>query len=436
MTFSLSVISYIIEFLIAMNCLGDIMEEKLKKRYTCLIGISLYAVALAMFVLIENIFINAVVFFAINFLFAYLCFECTVKKGILCSLFLEVTMCVSEFLFIIGSTFAANGSIITYSTNIVTYTIGTVLSKTLYFVLTKLIIYLGFNFKKGSSTPPLNIRSVKFPAFLFLFPICSIIILIVFWLISSSCELSQGIQIGISVSGVAIVVSTILAYVFYGKNTRELDELYKIQSDAERVHTDIVYYAILDEQNDMLKTFIHDEKNHLTVIKSLADNPEVSDYIDKIYGEISHYSMFGNTKNKMLDLMLNKYQYMCRTENIDFLVQCKTANLDYIESSDLITLLGNMLNNAVEAVKDSVEKRIELTINKVNGFDIITCTNSCDKKPQAIGKMLKSTKTDDGLHGLGVKSIRRIVKKYNGDFEWSYDENTKEFVVCIAFKDC
>lgn len=248
--------------------------------------------------------------------------------------------------------------------------------------------------------------------------------------------MTQGIQIGISVSGVAIVVSTILAYVFYGKNTRELDELYKIQSDAERVHTDIVYYAILDEQNDMLKTFIHDEKNHLTVIKSLADNPEVSDYIDKIYGEISHYSMFGNTKNKMLDLMLNKYQYMCRTENIDFLVQCKTANLGYIESSDLITLLGNMLNNAVEAVKDSVEKRIELTINKVNGFDIITCTNSCDKKPQSIGKMLKSTKTDDGLHGLGVKSIRRIVKKYNGDFEWSYDENTKEFAVYIAFKDC
>lgn len=268
-----------------------------------------------------------------------------------------------------------------------------------------------------------------------MFPLCSIIILIAFWTISSVYELTQDIQIIISAAGIAIVVSIILTYVFYGKTTRELDELYKAQSDAERVHTDIAYYAILDKQNDMLKTFIHDEKNHLSVIKSLADNPEVSDYIDKIYGEISHHSMFGNTNNKMLDLMINKYQYMCRAENIDFYVQCKTANLNYIENSDLITMLSNMLDNSVEAVKASKEKRIDLTINKANGFDIITCTNSCDKKPQSIGKMLKTTKTDDGFHGLGVNSIKRIVKKYNGDFEWSYNENTKEFAVYIAFKD-
>ncbi len=191
--------------------------------------------------------------------------------------------------------------------------------------------------------------------------------------------MTETIELLISISGIAILLSIVLTYVFYGKTTKELDELYKTQSDAERVHTDIAYYAILDEQNDMLKTFIHDEKNHLSVIKSLADNPKVSDYIDKIYGEISHHSMFGNTNNKMLDLMINKYQYMCRAENIDFYVQCKTANLNHIENSDLITMLSNMLDNSVEAVKASKEKRIDLTINKANGFDIITCTNSCDK---------------------------------------------------------
>ena len=148
MTFSLSVISFIIEFLIALNCLGDIMEEKLKKRYTFLIGISLYAVALVVFVLIENVYINAFVFFVINFLFAYLCFECTVKNGILCSLFLTVMMVVTEFLFILGYSITENGNIITYSTNLASYTIGAVLSKLMYFVLTKLIIYFGFNFRR------------------------------------------------------------------------------------------------------------------------------------------------------------------------------------------------------------------------------------------------------------------------------------------------
>lgn len=427
MTFSISVISHIIEFLIALNCLGDILDEKMKKRYTVLTGISLYAVALTAFTLFENILVNAVVFFAINFLFAYFCFECTVKKGIQNSLLLLVTMSGSEFLFMAGYTIAGNGDINTYSTSLATYTIGVVLSKTLYFVLTKLIIYFGFGFSKN--------KQMRTPTFLLLFPVCSIVILITFWILSSNYDLTETIELIISCSGIALLLSVILTYVFYGKTTRELDELYKAQSEAERVHTDIAYYEILDRQNDMLKTFIHDEKNHLTAIKSLADNPEVSDYIDKIYGEINHHSMFGNTKNKMLDLTINKYQYLCRSEKIDFYVQCKTANLDYIENPDLINMLCNLLDNAVEAVKNSKEKRIDLTLNRVNGFDILTCTNACDEKPQSIGKILKTTKTDDGFHGLGVNSVRAIVRKYKGDFEWSYNENTKEFVVYIAFRE-
>ncbi|MBR6646973.1 MAG: sensor histidine kinase, partial [Clostridia bacterium] len=184
-----------------------------------------------------------------------------------------------------------------------------------------------------------------------------------------------------------------------------------------------------------LKTIIHDEKNHLATIKSLSDNKETNDYIDRLCGEIKVSSLFGNTENKMLDLVLNKYSYICENDDIRFNVTVKTANLTFIENTDLVTVMSNMLDNAVEAAKVSAEKYIDLSINRTNGFDIITCTNSCDKKPQSIGKMLKTTKTDDGLHGLGVNSIRRIVKKYNGDFEWSYDENSKEFVVYIAFKD-
>ena len=75
---------------------------------------------------------------------------------------------------------------------------------------------------------------------------------------------------------------------FYGKTSKELDELYKSQSETERINTDIAYYTILDKQNEVLKTFVHDEKNHLTVIKSLANNQNVDEYIDKVYGQIRY----------------------------------------------------------------------------------------------------------------------------------------------------
>lgn len=418
---------YIVEFFIAINCFGDIMNERIRKTYTVLIGIVLYAFAFSVHFINEHPILNMAIFFSVNFLFAFLCFDCKVLKAVLLAFFLTATMASTEFISMTALSFIYNSDINTYNQNIATYTTAILLSKTLYFLITKLIVYFGFGISVS--------KKMRTPPFLFLFPVCSIVILVAFWTISSNYELTGTLDIVITVSSVAILFSIILTYAFYGKTTRELDELYKAQQEAERINTDIAYYSILDKQNDKLKTFIHDEKNHLTVIKSLADNEDVNEYIDKIYGEIAHHSMFGNTKNKMLDLMINKYQYICEAERIEFYVSIKTANLLFIESPDLISMLGNLLDNAVEAAKNSAERKIDLSINRVNGFDILTCTNSCDTSPQATGKILKTTKNDDGVHGLGVRSIKSVVKKYKGDFEWSYNENAKEFAVYIAFSE-
>lgn len=418
---------YIVELFIAINCLGDIVNEKFRKIYTVLIGALFYAFAFSVHHINENPILNIALFFTVNCLFAFLCFDCKALKAALLAFFLSATMASTEFISMTLLSWVYDGDINTYNQNIATYTTAVLLSKTLYFLTTKLLVYFGFGISVS--------KKMKTPPFLFLFPVCSIVILIAFWTISSSYELNGTIDIMITVSSITVLLSIILTYAFYGKTTRELDELYKAQKEAERVNADIAYYAILDKQNDKLKTFIHDEKNHLSVIKSLADNEEINEYVDKIYGEIAHYSMFGNTKNKMLDLMINKYQYICEAENIELYVSIKTANLLFIESPDLISLLGNLLDNAVEAAKSSVDRKIDLSINRVNGLDILTCTNSCDTAPQATGKNLKTTKNDDGVHGLGIRSIKSVVKKYKGNFEWNYDKEENSFTVYIAFKN-
>lgn len=165
MNFYIPVITHILEFVIAMNCLGDIMEEKLKKRHICLIGISLYAVAWLFFITAENVIVNTFIFIIINILFALLCFECTVKQAILCSFLLTVMMIGSEFIFIVGYSITDSGDINTYSSSLATYTIGVSLSKTLYFLLTKLVVYFGFSLR--NKTPP---ASVKPPHSCFCFP--------------------------------------------------------------------------------------------------------------------------------------------------------------------------------------------------------------------------------------------------------------------------
>lgn len=72
-------------------------------------------------------------------------------------------------------------------------------------------------------------------------------------------------------------------------------------------------------------------------------------------------------------------------------------------------------------------------ISRVNAFDMLTCVNSCDSKPQSVGKKLRTSKNSDGFHGLGTKSIRTVAAKYKGEFDWSYSEFDRKFTVKIAF---
>ena len=85
------------------------------------------------------------------------------------------------------------------------------------------------------------------------------------------------------------------------------------------------YYDILDRQNEQLKTLIHYEKNHLIAIKSLSTESEIKDYVDTLIAQIKDYSFLGNTENKILDLTVNKYKYICETENIDFFASIKNC---------------------------------------------------------------------------------------------------------------
>ena len=81
--------------------------------------------------------------------------------------------------------------------------------------------------------------------------------------------------------------------------------------------------------------------------------------------------------------------------------------MTFIKNTALVTVMSNMIDNAVEAAKVSTEKYIDLSINRTNGFDIITCTNSCDKAPAAKGDVLNTTKNDGVFHDSVLKASKK-----------------------------
>lgn len=420
-----SLVAYAIEFFVVYFFLTNLFPRKKRLVFLIPSGSIMYLFCWIVFIVISNSILNTFLYAFVTFLFALIFFDTRLKGALFSSLFLTATMMAIEFISMNLLSLTTSKDIAAYNENILIYSLFTILNKTLYLFVSKIAILAGI-YLKGQ-------KNRHFPVFLLIYPICSMIILYTFWVIAVKYQVSSSIEIVILISSVAIIVSVVLTYVFYSKTSKEIDELFKVQQDAERIKTDTTYYALLDSQNEMLKTITHDEKNHLSVIKALANDPEVNKYIDNISHEIKYHSMFGNTKNKFLDLLLNKYQSICDSFDIEFVTSIKTANLAFMDAPDMITLISNILDNAVEAAKQSLEKRIDLSINHVNNFDVLTCSNSCDKRPSSSGKTLHTTKAEEGFHGFGMKSIKKIASKYNGEFDWSYNESSNEFTVYIAF---
>jgi len=162
---------------------------------------------------------------------------------------------------------------------------------------------------------------------------------------------------------------------------------------------------------------------------------DVKSYIAKIYPELEAKNIIKVSNNKMLDLIISKYIVDCKNNNIKFDYEVKTANLDYIDDAELSILLNNILDNAVEAAKNSSERYIEFSLRHIkNNMDLLSVINSCDISPKHNNSQLITTKFDTNNHGFGTKIIKKHAKKNNGKYEWFYDDTEHRFHLTILFQ--
>ncbi len=88
---------------------------------------------------------------------------------------------------------------------------------------------------------------------------------------------------------------------------------------------------------------------------------------------------------------------------------------EFIEDKDLVIILTNLLDNAIESSMKSEKKSIEFSLYTLNGsYVVLKVINSCDEAPLVRKGQLITQKDNQEIHGYGVKNIQRVVKRYNG----------------------
>ena len=389
-----------------------------------------YALLFGVFFL-NSIAFNAAITCIVNALLVWYLYGCSPKSAALNGIFLEFAL--------VGTELLANLLIVSTGVDFAAYTYDfsvlitmAVISKLLYLLVAMLGARVFKPRKNPTEAPRLTIFFSCLPAF-------SILLTVLIIYLGLSSDVSTASEIMMVFTTFSLLVVNLIFMVLYKFWQKASDEHFATQLSLQKEQADTAYYQALQEQFENQRILIHDIKNHLQAIDSLSKeghHEKISAYIADISGNLGPSYQARLCADPILNMLLLRCANDCKAQNISFLCDFRDGTSQFMDASSITTLYGNLLSNALEAAADSQERQIELSVkgNPELRIVIISLVNSCDTPviPDTNGHF-PTTKKDRLYHGIGMKSINRIVKKYHGVSSAYYEPKSKTFHHIIQF---
>lgn len=217
-----------------------------------------------------------------------------------------------------------------------------------------------------------------------------------------------------------------MAWFYHEKN--ELDIMYDRDKLIEK-HT-----IKKQEADDEIKVLLHDLKHNMVYWKKLAKNNEMLALEEELnrYENSIRENMLIDVNNDIANAIIN--EQVVYAKNRDIQIKCSgifQENIN-IQARDLVSVLGNALENAIEAsskVLDKSKRIIRVRIKNDEQYVFIEITNNYEVEPIIKNNELVSTKQNEAICGIGIKSIKKTAEQYEGNA--SYIVKNKQFKLII-----
>lgn len=208
----------------------------------------------------------------------------------------------------------------------------------------------------------------------------------------------------------------------------------KLASLVELNNKMLEKYLVETQQSfDLWRTSIHDYKHNIFYLSQLADEgniQEIRNYLQKETDMIATKDACVKTGNAVADAIINTKRNIAEKMGILFVVNASIPSKIAISGVDLANILGNLIDNAIEAEQREEKPYIEVTIKQEKMFLIINVKNTCTFSTDS---NLRTTKEQAEFHGIGLHSVRQIVEKYEGEIKIKTEN--KEFSVTILIQN-
>ena len=202
----------------------------------------------------------------------------------------------------------------------------------------------------------------------------------------------------------------------------------------EKVKNQTEMYRSVYDNYEVQRKRAHEYKNQIMCMEALLQKKEYAElekYITEIGGKLTDADSNINTNNTLIDAIINtKYREMEEQGILRVMKFNEMADL-WMDDEDVVVILSNLLNNAIEACEKCEEKTVKMKLMKESDDIIISVRNTYNGEIVMKGDEIQTSKNDKAEHGLGIKNVIEAVEKYGGSYSINHDDKEFAFSICI-----
>lgn len=177
--------------------------------------------------------------------------------------------------------------------------------------------------------------------------------------------------------------------------------------------------ASCDRLDQRARQMRHDIRHHNVVVAELAKKGDCAGILSYLreYDAVEWKQQTRYCSNSAVNSLVSGYVKRAEREGIVFRMLLRLGEQTLVSDVDLITVLGNMTENAFLGCLNAKERRVEIVVRHRGGGILIMCQNTC---PDEI--FFRGTDGRKGREGTGISSIRRIAAKYGGSADFHAED--------------
>lgn len=377
----------------------------------------------------ENMLVKQTLVILVTGLIMFLYADIKLWKSFCIALLYQGLLLAVDYVFYLYSLFMSERYSLSVSGYEFSWDMSTALAKLTLFLT---VLFLKTKISKGDAEDVLKgaewFRFIAFPLFTI------VVLCAMLWTSGGNDNVEVGnvdFVIAFGLVAINIIVFYLVCDILRRERRIREDDMYRT-----KVRNQTELYKALYTNYEKQRKKAHEYKNQVMCMEGLLKKKqydELEKYIDNISGKLSGERSCIRTNNALVDAIINtKYKEMEEKGILCVLVLTELKDLP-MDDDDIVVILSNLLNNAIEACEKCEKKIVKMKVVKEDKDIVISVKNSYNGEIVKDFNDFASTKKDTDGHGFGIKNIKESVTKYGGTCSITYDDIEFSFSILIPY---